>query len=270
LATSHPSLHRAKTSVMAAVALISGGVLLLGDRFDPAAPGAAIRHASNSTVRIAACVADETMRLIDPERQQCELGEHELVSEHLHPAVQAAGRDGTGGLVSVAAHGPPGPAGPPGPPGPAGPPGPPGPPASRGARPAGSTIGAPAVRSATAAGPSGPPGLLGPPGPAGPKGADGISGYELVTARVVVAKRSTASGTAQCPAGKVVLGGGAVPDPEVPRTSGPEDQPQIVVSSPVLPAGAPAASAWTVTVKNAAPSGAPITMIVVAICATLG
>jgi hypothetical protein len=73
----HPYLGRA--TVLVAAALVSGGVLLLGDRFD-AAPSYAQGGPTPVPARIAACVADENMRLIDPDREQCRPGEIELVS----------------------------------------------------------------------------------------------------------------------------------------------------------------------------------------------
>ena len=52
---------------------------MLGDRFD-AAPSYAQGGPTPVPARIAACVADENMRLIDPDREQCRPGEIELVS----------------------------------------------------------------------------------------------------------------------------------------------------------------------------------------------
>jgi hypothetical protein len=89
----HPYLRRTTTSVLVAVALVSGAVLLLGDRFD-AARGDVLAQtvpAVAPEARIAACVADESMRLIDPDRDRCRPGERELVSEHRLAAAASAG-----------------------------------------------------------------------------------------------------------------------------------------------------------------------------------
>jgi collagen triple helix repeat protein len=88
----------------------------------------------------------------------------------------------------------PGPAGPPGPTGPAGPAGP--------------------------AGPQGPPGAqgpAGPQGPVGPAGPAGVSGYELVVSAPVPVSGGLVAGegqaSADCTAGRRVLGGGWNTDP---------------------------------------------------------
>src|SRR5918999_2059189 len=120
----HHYLHRATTSVLVAVALISGAILLLGDRFD-AVPGYALTQPVRVEAHMAACVAEESMRLINSELERCRPGELELASEN-------------GGVP-----GPPGPVGPPGPPGPPGPHGPPGaagPPGAVGRAPAGTGL----------------------------------------------------------------------------------------------------------------------------------
>ncbi len=63
------------------------------------------------------------------------------------------------------------------------------------------------------AGPTGPGGSQGSDGPQGSAGVPGISGYEIVSQAVTV-PRATPSGfgtlnaTADCPAGKMVIGGG--------------------------------------------------------------
>ena len=50
--------------------------------------------------------------------------------------------------------------------------------------------------------------------------------------------RQSASGQALCPAGKVALGGGVLPDPEAAAKGGtPEDRMELVVSAPLLPGG---------------------------------
>ncbi|HEV7689006.1 MAG TPA: hypothetical protein VGQ80_20685, partial [Acidimicrobiia bacterium] len=135
MVTSHRCLRRATTSVLVGVALIGGGILLLGDRFDTAG-GSALHQPVRVEAHIVACVADESMRLINPDRERCRPGERELVSERT-PAPGEAGTTSSAGSLPGAAPagllslstlsgstgpvGPPGPAGPPGPPGPAGP-----------------------------------------------------------------------------------------------------------------------------------------------------
>ena len=59
-------------------------------------------------------------------------------------------------------------------------------------------------------GPQGPPGPQGPQGPQGTQGAQGPQGPAGVSGRVVVQAAVNASGAAlaQCPQGKVALGGG--------------------------------------------------------------
>ena len=76
--TSRPHLRRATSAVLVIVALVSGGVLLLGDRF-AAAPTSALTQPIRTSARIAACVADENMRLINPDREGCHPGELLLV-----------------------------------------------------------------------------------------------------------------------------------------------------------------------------------------------
>lgn len=255
MSTFHPCLRRATTSVLVAVALISGAMLLLGDRFD-AAPGYALTQPVRVEAHIAACVAEESMRLIDPEGERCHPGELTLGSDRIHPSAEAG------------PPGPPGPAGPPGPPGPPGPAGPPGAPAK--AATSSTTAGAPAGRTATAAagsGSAGAPGLPGPPGPAGRAGADGVSGFEVVTAKVAVPGRASASGEARCPAGKVAVGGGVLPDPDMAKEGVPDDRMTVVVSAPRLPGGDAPGYAWTVTVKNTGTS--PLAILVAAICVAL-
>lgn len=90
--------------------------------------------------------------------------------------------------LSWDAQGTPGPTGPAGPAGPTGATGP--------AGPAGPT------------GPAGPQGDVGPTGPAGPTGPSGMAGYEVVTATDSGNNSNLAVATANCSAGKVVVGGG--------------------------------------------------------------
>jgi hypothetical protein len=68
------------TCVLVAVGLISGAILLLGDRFE-AGPGYALTRPARADSGIAACVAEESMRLIDSARERCQPGELTLVPE---------------------------------------------------------------------------------------------------------------------------------------------------------------------------------------------
>jgi hypothetical protein len=70
-----PPTRGATTAVLVAVAIISGAILLLGERFE-AAPGYHTLTRRNPVdARIVACVAEEDMRLIDPDREHCQPGE---------------------------------------------------------------------------------------------------------------------------------------------------------------------------------------------------
>jgi hypothetical protein len=105
------------------------------------------------------------------------------------------------------------------------------------------------------AGPAGPQGSTGATGPTGPAGADGgLAGYEIVSgAAVAIAAGEVETATVNCPAGKVVTGGGAsVTDPTL---------------AGLMAQSFPAAlgDGWTVSVWNE--SGAPTSMTPYAICA---
>lgn len=275
----HPYLRRTTTSVLVAVALVSGAILLLGDRFD-VTPGYAMTQPARASARIAACVAEENMRLINPDQEQCQAGELELTSGRsgLQPISALPAASGSTPTVGsdagfAAAPGPSGPPGPPGPPGPAGPAGPPGPTGSaalvgRGSgAPGRAAAGAPGPAVAGPAGPQGPTGPQGASGPPGRAGADGVSGFEIVTAKVPVPSRQAASGQARCPAGKVALGGGVMPDPEdgrKPEEAG--DRMDVIVSAPVIPGG-DGGYGWSATVRNT--GSGPLSVLVAVVCVAL-
>ena len=93
-----------------------------------------------------------------------------------------------------------------------------------------------------------------------------MAGYEIVTAKMAVAGRQSASGEARCPPGKVALGGGVLPDPDAAGKGGSaDDRMELVFSAPLLPGGAPAAAGWTATVRNTS-GAAPLAVVVAAIC----
>jgi len=91
MARSQPSLRRADAAVLVAVTVMSGAVLLLGDRFEPAR-GGTLTQPVHAGGRIAACVADESMRLINPDRERCHPGEQELTAASPGPAAAGAAR----------------------------------------------------------------------------------------------------------------------------------------------------------------------------------
>lgn len=145
----------------------------------------------------------------------------------------------------------------PGPEGPMGPPGPEGPTGPRG--PAGETPSRAAVRAAAAGAV-----MEGPVGPPGPTGADGISGYQVVSDRIVLEPLRRVQREVECPAGKMVLGGGVAAEQSA------QPLPKIVViqSGPLLDPGTPGRG-WVATVENlASPAhSGPIVVVVSAICA---
>jgi hypothetical protein len=122
-------------------------------------------------------------------------------------------------------------------------------------------------------GPAGPPGVPGTPGQGGEDGEDGISGYEVVVeeaaARDLGANDEGAVTIARCPEGKVVIGGGAVVEAELPGVerspyhvditltgSGPFDDPS-------------GRDAWIASAYVARDFGDPWWLVVTAICANL-
>jgi hypothetical protein len=155
-----------------------------------------------------------------------------------HPSAPLVLRNGdlVGNLV-----GPPGPAGPPGAAGPAGPIGPAGP-----------------------AGPTGPAGAIGPVGPTGPAGPIGPQGPPGLAAVEVVISLSVTDATMQkalqadCPSGKVAVGGGYTVI-TIPATTGFE----VKATHPT-----PTGDSWRVTVDR---TGAAIDwrLAAYAICATV-
>ena len=105
--------------------------------------------------------------------------------------------------------GPEGVPGPPGPQGLKGDPGVQGDPGPEGLQGVPGDIGPPGPPGATGApGATGLTGAPGPAGPAGPPGPAGMSGHQIVSANVTVGALSTNDVTVNCPAGKVVVGGG--------------------------------------------------------------
>ena len=83
--TSHPCLRRPTTSVLVAVALVGGAILLLGDRFD-SARSYALTQPVHVEGAVGACVAEENMRLIALDRERCQPGELALASERVRAA----------------------------------------------------------------------------------------------------------------------------------------------------------------------------------------
>ena len=103
-----------------------------------------------------------------------------------------------------------------------------------------------------AAGAQGPQGAKGDKGDQGAPGAAGVSGvsaYDVVSVNATLAASGTSSTTAQCPAGKNVLGGGVSPGLGNVERSSPTNS----------------NTAWTARVKNTA--AVNTSMTVYAVCA---
>ncbi|HXV41908.1 MAG TPA: hypothetical protein VEC96_02500 [Anaerolineae bacterium] len=182
---------------------------------------------SNLGDTIRACVRSSgVMRLIDLS-QHC--NDDELLIEWY--ITGPSGSPGSAGLAGPAGPaGPPGPAGPAGsagPPGPAGPPGQEGPPGPAGLAGAPGLAGPPGPVGPPGsagpeglpgpvgpAGPEGPPGPSGPVGPAGPEGPQGPQGIPGLSNVTIIANQQNSYPnftrlTITCPAGQLVIGGGA-------------------------------------------------------------
>lgn len=164
--------------------------------------------------------------------------------------------------------------GPAGAPGPAGAQGIPGPIGPQGAQGEPGPIGPAGLTGASGPqGVQGEPGAVGPIGPAGlagpqgAPGAPGLSGYEIVTSDSAFDSTTTKVGVADCPAGKVALGGGAY---IFPSLSDPNRYTAPVVLHASLPSygnGVPAG--WLAQSSEIAPYTFEWHMTVYAICATV-
>ena len=114
------------------------------------------------------------------------------------------------------------------------------------------------------AGPTGPTGPTGPVGPQGPQGDPGPSGSQLVTGTPVTSAPATprqtlTTATATCPAGTVLLGGGA----QITTTATQKDRAELVSSYPS------ATDTWTaigVVAIAALPFGRTMTVTAHALC----
>jgi hypothetical protein len=258
--------HRLRTDVLVlGVAAFTGGAMLLvgllvqdDDHGAPPVYPAALAQPTSS-----ACLNPATgqLRRIDLDQTRC--GEDErryLLVEGKGPvtAFPAEAYAGTTTPDIVPVPGLPGPQGPPGPAGPPGRPGPPGP-AGTGSRTAAADV---------ARGPAGPSGPPGPAGAVGPAGPPGVSGYEIVTTKVLVRGGRAASGLVSCPPGKVSLGGGILPEaPTTLQALALSERMTLLQSAPMRdPAGT---GGWLATVRNESdPSSGPMTVILSAVCAS--
>ena len=254
------------------VAALSGGslllvALLLKDDPVPSVPAAqgALPQPTGS-----ACLNPTTGRLRMVDLAQTRCGEDErryLLVEGKGP-VTAFPEQAFGAAPNFVPL--PGLTGPAGPAGPAGPPGPPGPAAFSSATSGGTRSAAADIGRSGPDGPPGPPGpqgVPGPPGPGGVPGPAGVSGYEIVTSKVLVRGGRTASGLVSCPAGKVPLGGGVLPEaPTTLQALAMAERVALLQSAPMTdPSGV---GGWLATVRNDSdPSEEEMTVILSAICA---
>jgi hypothetical protein len=199
---------------LALVAVVIWLPLLLNDNATAGIPG--------PDGAITACYdqAGGQLRVIDVESgQQCLANEQQISWHQTGPPGPRGEKGETGPAGEKGDTGPAGPKGDSGATGPAGPAGAKGDPGLAGpAGPKGDTgTAGPAGPQGEQGnpgptGPMGPPGLPGPqglPGPTGPAGAPGISGYEVVSVVSPFDSSAVKVVLVECPAGKVVLGGGA-------------------------------------------------------------
>lgn len=212
------------------------------------------------------------LRVIDVEvGQKCSSKDQQITWNQTGPA-GAPGPAGAQGIPGPAgAQGVPGPTGPQGIPGTPGAPGPVGPQGPQGERGFPGPVGTPG-----APGPQGPQGVPGPAGVQGipgaqglpgPQGAPGLSGYELVSAETAFDSSATKILSADCPAGKLPLGGGA----EIfPSASDPnrDTAPVVLRTSAPLPANS-GPEGWFAQSSEVAPYTFAWNMRVYAICANV-
>jgi len=203
------------------------------------------------------------LRVIDVEvGQKCSSKDQQITWNQTGPA-GASGPAGAQGIPGpVGAQGVPGPMGPQGIPGTPGAPGPIGPQGVQGEPGPTGPTGRPGVP-----GPQGMQGIPGPQGVPGPQGAPGLSGYEIVTVDSEFDSSATKVLVADCPAGKVALGGGADIFPSLADPNR-ETAPVVLrASSPSIGNGVPAG--WFAQVSEIAPYTFPWHMTVYAVCANV-
>lgn len=209
-------LRRHSTQRLAGLGLLVVSAMLL-TQVASAGSGQSTPGIPNAQGVYAACHAKEggAMRLV-PTFRRCRASEHRATWNRQGQPGQAGPQGATGERGPA---GPTGATGATGATGPAGPAGPQGDPGAQGA--------------------PGPQGLQGDPGPQGDPGAQGAqgdpgpAGSQLVTGTPVTSaanasRHTLVTATATCPAGKVVLGGGAL----VTTTANQKDRAQLASSYP--------------------------------------
>jgi hypothetical protein len=112
-------------------------------------------------------------------------------------------------------------------------------------------------------GPAGPrgaaglPGAIGPAGPAGPTGAPGLSGLQTVSANTGSNTTNTKTLTAECPSGKLAVGGGA--------SIAPTNAPDVAITSSYLANS----TTWTAAAAELDVTSGSWSLNAVVICATV-
>lgn len=209
---------------------------------------------------------DGELRVIDTEAgQKCKNKEKTLTWNQTGPA----GAPGLPGAVGPV--GPTGPQGDKGEPGAQGAPGPIGP---QGVQGEPGSIGPAGLPGATGPqGVQGEPGAVGPigpagvPGPQGVPGAPGLSGYEIVSSDSAFDSFAIKVLSADCPAGKVVLGGGADLFPSLADPN--RDTAPVVLRASEPSFGNGVQAGWVALASEIAPYTFDWHMAVYAICANV-
>ena len=107
-------------------------------------------------------------------------------------------------------------------------------------------------------GPTGPQGSIGPQGLQGEPGVPGISGYEIVTSQSPFSSDPGRDATADCPTGKVVIGGGG-------RVFGSVDGIALYASDPSSDG-----SSWSAEAREIVSNAGVWSVKAYAICARVG
>jgi hypothetical protein len=110
-------------------------------------------------------------------------------------------------------------------------------------------------------GPQGEQGPAGPRGEAGPAGSGGVSGLQWIGQQTGSDSSLRKGGTAVCPAGKVALGGGALP-------FGSQLEGVAITTSSIATSGSGNNNAWSASALATTPTGANWSMEVQVLCAT--